>query len=108
VPCDREPWFDEAGKARLFETLDRLRARGGQVVFDTNFRPRGWPDRAWARRVYGAMLARSDIVLASTEDHALLYDDATPEGLLERLRAAGVAERVAKLDKPACHPGFPN
>jgi 2-dehydro-3-deoxygluconokinase len=95
--------FDEAGRARLFETLDRLRARGGQVVFDTNFRPRGWPDRARAQMVYGAMLARSDVVLGSTEDHALLYDDATPEGLLERLRAAGVAERVAKLAEPACH-----
>ncbi|CAH2604080.1 2-dehydro-3-deoxygluconokinase [Rhodovastum atsumiense] len=95
--------FDDAGQARLFDTLDRLRAHGGRVVFDTNFRPRGWPDRARARRVYAAMFARADIVLASTEDHALLYEDPTPEGLLARLREAGVAERVAKLAEPACH-----
>jgi 2-dehydro-3-deoxygluconokinase len=95
--------FDDVALARLLDALDGLRVRGGQVVFDTNFRPRGWPDRARARRVYGAMFTRSDIVLASTEDHALLYDDPTPAGLLERLREAGVAERIAKLAEPACH-----
>ena len=26
-----------------FETLSALRARGGRVAFDTNYRPRGWP-----------------------------------------------------------------
>ncbi|MFO1119679.1 MAG: PfkB family carbohydrate kinase [Rhodospirillales bacterium] len=41
-------------------------------------------------------------MLGSTEDHALLYDDAAPEALQGRLRAAGVAERVVKLAEPAC------
>ncbi|MGH6816896.1 MAG: PfkB family carbohydrate kinase, partial [Hyphomicrobiaceae bacterium] len=40
--------YGEAGRARLMDALDGVRERGGRIAFDTNFRPRGWPDRATA------------------------------------------------------------
>ena len=49
------------------------RARGGRIAFDTNFRTRGWPDRAMAKAAFRAALGRADIVLASTEDLELLF-----------------------------------
>ena len=65
--------YGEAGRDRLLDALDRTRARGGRVAFDTNFRPRGWPDRAAAQAVYARAFAHADLVLASTEDLDLLF-----------------------------------
>ena len=44
--------YDEAGRQALLEALAAARARGAWVVFDTNFRPRGWPDLARARELF--------------------------------------------------------
>ncbi|MBS0560575.1 MAG: sugar kinase [Proteobacteria bacterium] len=94
--------FDEAARTRLFETLAAARAMGAQVAFDTNFRPRGWPDRAEAQAAFERAYRHSDVVLASVEDHALLYGTDDPAAALARLRAAGVREIVVKLAAPAC------
>ncbi len=90
--------LDGAGRAGLFGAVDRVRARGGRLVFDTNFRPRGWPDLDGARALYRQALARSDIVLASTEDLAPLFGST---GEAELLHHAAGAERVLKLAQPA-------
>jgi 2-dehydro-3-deoxygluconokinase len=95
--------YDDDSRARLFGTLERARAEGARIAFDTNFRPRGWPDIAIAREVYERAFRRSDIVLASVEDHELLFGTDDPDAVADRLRAAGVAEFVVKLATPACH-----
>jgi 2-dehydro-3-deoxygluconokinase len=95
--------YGEVGRARLFEALDGARARAGRVVFDTNFRPRGWPDLAQARAAFRAALAQADLVLASTEDLGLLYGD---DGLAELPTRDSNVEVVLKLAEPAvriCH-----
>lgn len=94
--------FDAAGRNHLFGFLRRARAQGAIVAFDTNFRPRGWPDRDAARAAYTSAFAHADIVFASVEDHALLHGDASPEAVKALLRAAGVGEFIVKLDRPAC------
>ncbi len=95
--------FGDAGRERLFALLARARADGVRVVFDSNFRPRGWPDLEHARRVYARVFACSDIVLASVEDDRLLHGREDAGALLARLREAGVPESVVKLAHPACH-----
>jgi 2-dehydro-3-deoxygluconokinase len=65
--------YDDDSRGRLFAMLESARQRGAQVVFDTNFRPRGWPDFAVARSLYRRMFAVAGIVLASSEDLGLLY-----------------------------------
>ena len=98
--------FDPASRDRLFALLARARAAGALIAFDTNFRPRGWPDRAEAQRAFNQAFRASDVVLAGVEDDALLYGSSDPERLAVRLQAAGVAEAVVKLGEPACHVVF--
>lgn len=87
----------EPARARLAELLDALRARGGRVVFDPNYRPALWPDAETAREVITAMLRRTDLAMPTFDDEALLFGDADPTGTAARLRAAGVAESAVKL-----------
>ena len=89
--------YADAARESLFGALARARARGARVVFDTNFRPRGWPDRDLARKLYRQAFAQSDIVLASVEDLAPLFG---PDGEAELAIHAPMAERVLKLASP--------
>jgi 2-dehydro-3-deoxygluconokinase len=91
--------YGDTGRTRFVEVLDRARARGCRIAFDTNFRPRGWPDHALAQAAYRIAFERADIVLASTEDLELLFGAAGVQELLSR-RAS--AELVLKLATPAC------
>ena len=90
--------YGEAGRAKLFDALRRAREAGARVVFDTNFRARGWPDLAIARAVFREAFELSDMVLASTEDLLPLYPAEGNEALLGRIPAAEV---VLKLAEPA-------
>jgi 2-dehydro-3-deoxygluconokinase len=91
--------YDADGRAALFGVLQAARGRGAQVVFDTNFRPRGWPDRGLARTLYERMYGVASTVLASTEDLALLDSE---HGEAKLLRHAGETEIVLKHAEPAC------
>ncbi len=96
--------FDDAARGVLLQALADARQRGAQIVFDTNFRPRGWPDRVLARRLYQRMFDAAHIVLASAEDLSLLYGEtsgASVPGEAELLRHAADTEIVLKLDQPA-------
>jgi len=95
--------FDDESRNQLFDTLDIARRQGSLVAFDTNFRPRGWPDLHVARAVFDRMMARSDIVFSSIEDHILLHGSGDVADLIGRMRAAKIPEIIVKVDKPACH-----
>jgi 2-dehydro-3-deoxygluconokinase len=86
--------YTESGRARLLAALRQVRARGRRVVFDTNFRARGWPDLDIARRVFGEAIEAADIVLASSEDLLPLYASDSTEQLLARISCG---EAVLKL-----------
>jgi 2-dehydro-3-deoxygluconokinase len=86
------------GRARLFAALRRAQQAGARFAFDTNFRPRGWPDLDVARAVFQEAFATADIVLASTEDLLPLYPGESNENLLARIPGAEV---VLKLGEPA-------
>ncbi len=90
--------FDDAGRAALLQALAEARARGAMIVFDTNFRPRGWSDPALARRLYDHVFSLAHLVLASSEDLCLLHGS---NGEAALLRHAGDTEIVLKLDQPA-------
>ncbi|GJE11643.1 MULTISPECIES: sugar kinase [Methylobacterium] len=86
--------YGEAGRAALAETLAALRARGGRVAFDTNFRPSGWPDRGAAQAAFRAALALADLIFASAEDLDWLFGAAGEDAVL---RHRGRAEIVLKV-----------
>jgi 2-dehydro-3-deoxygluconokinase len=89
--------YGEAGRARLFGGIEAIHDRGGRVAFDTNFRPRGWPDRDIARLLYRDAFAHADFILASTEDLDLLFG---ADGESELRRHGAAAEIVLKLASP--------
>src|SRR5262249_32672556 len=90
--------YAESGRQRLFAALRKARKAGTIVVFDTNFRSRGWPVLDVARSVYRDAFDVADIVLASTEDLSALYPDESDDGLLARIPSAEV---VLKLSSPS-------
>ena len=87
------------GRKLLMEALSRARAAGGKVAFDTNFRPRGWPDRDVAQRAFNDFFEVSDIVLASVEDLDLCFGPKMAAAVADRI---SVPELVVKYLEPAC------
>lgn len=88
--------YGDDGRARLIQALDALRARGGRVAFDSNYRPRNWPDVAKARDTMTELLRRSDIALVSADDERALWGDADTGTTARRIQALGVGEVVVK------------
>ena len=94
--------WGEQGRTVLFKTLDRLRSAGRRVAFDSNWRPRLWPDLHTARLAYTAMLQRTDIALPGEHDLRALFGDSGEAAILERMRAAGIDETCLRLATPSC------
>jgi 2-dehydro-3-deoxygluconokinase len=77
--------YSAPGRAKLLGALERARKHGARIVFDTNFRARGWPDPDVARAVFDEAFAVSDIVLASMEDLLPLYPCESDAQLMGRI-----------------------
>jgi 2-dehydro-3-deoxygluconokinase len=90
--------YADSGRQRLFAALRKAREAGILVVFDTNFRARGWPDLDAARGAYRDAFDVADIVLASTEDLSPLYPKESDDSLMARVPSAEV---VLKLSSPS-------
>jgi len=83
-------------RAALGAFLGAFRARGGRVAFDSNYRPRLWPDADTARREMAALWRLADIGLPSLDDEIALWGDAEPEAVIARLAGLGVADGALK------------
>ena len=91
--------YGDSGRERLFDVLRDARAKGRRVAFDTNFRPRGWPDLDIARTAFRQAFECADIILASTEDLDLLFGR---DGEEELLTFSNRAEIVLKYPDLTC------
>lgn len=94
--------YGDSGRARLAELLAMTRRRGGRVAFDSNYRPRGWPDAETARRCFAQILPHVDLALPTFEDEHALFGDPDADACAARLRDAGVREIVVKLGADGC------
>jgi 2-dehydro-3-deoxygluconokinase len=74
----------EAREALLRRLAD-LRKSGVRIAFDSNYRPRLWPDAATAREVIAQAWALADIALPSIDDEMALFGDADAAAVLARL-----------------------
>lgn len=90
------------GREAVFDLARRVRARGGRVAFDTNYRPPLWAGVAEARAVHRAAMALSDIGLPTLEDEAALTDSGDLAAVLGLWRASGVGEVVVKCGGDGC------
>ena len=85
----------DQGREHLLRFVERLRARGGRICFDNNYRHRIWrgdPEtRAWYDRAY----ATADTAFITLDDHAALYE-MTEDKALEHALALPSEEVIVK------------
>ncbi|WP_226895961.1 sugar kinase [Polymorphobacter sp. PAMC 29334] len=112
--AERADWFvyslitlailPKLARGRLFDVCRRVRANGGRVVFDGNYRPRLWPDVATAVAARDAALECCDIGLPTLDDErALGARDAAD--VARHWIARGCREVVVKLGSEGCRLG---
>lgn len=94
--------LSEAGRETLMELCRSVRERGGQVAFDTNYRPRLWPDRHEAQSAIGRAWRHASVALPTFDDEAALFGDESPTYTVARLRDAGCAEIAVKCGGAPC------
>ncbi len=83
-------------RAALVAHLGDLRAKGARIVFDTNYRPRLWPDAETARAAFDAMWRVCSIALPSCDDEQALYPGEDAAAVIARIAACGVEEIALK------------
>lgn len=83
-------------RAGLKAALQAVRAGGGSVAFDSNYRPRLWPDAATARAEIGGFWALADVGLPSLDDELALFAEASEGEVLSRLTSGGVRRGALK------------
>ncbi|MCL1067420.1 sugar kinase [Shewanella olleyana] len=86
----------------LFNVLKQFKQKGGQVIFDNNYRPQLWQDNSEAIASYKTMLALTDIACLTFEDEQALYGDTDVEQCISRTLELGVSEIVVKLGSEPC------
>lgn len=94
-------------RARLVALLGEVRARGGRVAFDSNYRPANWEDVEAARTWIGRATAFASIALPSFGDEAALHGDADAGATAARLRALDVEEVTVKDGPGVCTLAWP-
>jgi 2-dehydro-3-deoxygluconokinase len=90
------------GREKLMNLCETVRKRGGQVAFDTNYRPRLWSDRDVAREIIGQAWRHASIALPTFEDEVALFADADAAATVTRLRDAGCGEIAIKRGADPC------
>ncbi|NAZ37023.1 sugar kinase [Rubellimicrobium sp. CFH 75288] len=83
-------------RTRLLRWCAEIRAAGGRVAFDSNYRPHLWDSREAARAAFAAAWAVAGIALPSRDDEARLHPGEEPPDLFARLSRCGVSEVALK------------
>jgi 2-dehydro-3-deoxygluconokinase len=91
-------------RERLRAVLAAARAAGRLVVFDSNYRPAGWPDRAAAQAAIAPFLDVIGMALPTFEDEQALWGDKAPHETLARYGARGI-EVCVKRGAEGCDLG---
>jgi len=83
--------LEEADRGHFLNALRAARARGAQIAFDPNYRPRLWTTEQTARHWIMQAAALADYVLPSFDDEKRLFGDKDPLACAQRYVAAGVS-----------------
>jgi 2-dehydro-3-deoxygluconokinase len=84
-----------------FAAMDMARSGGARVSYDTNLRLKLWP-LARARAIVRESLRYADWAVPSLDDAKLLFDDATPEAIVDACHRAGAPVVALKLGPAGC------
>lgn len=91
----------DAGREALLALAGRVRASGGRVAFDGNYRPRLWGSADEARHWRDAAIACADIGLPTLDDERQL-GAADAAGVARAWQALGCGEVAVKLGAEGC------
>ena len=83
-------------RLRLLQFIAEHRRQGGRLVFDSNYRPRLWPDVSAARSAIAECLAITDIALLTLDDEMALWGGESAEQIAGWHREYGFQELVIK------------
>ena len=100
--------YDAAGREKLHTALKSAKADGTKIAFDSNYRPRGWPDSATARTVMEVFLRLTDIALPTLEDDMQIFGVEDATACAEYHHCLGVGEGVVKMGEHGCMLSLPN
>ncbi len=81
--------FGPEGREKLGQVAASVRAAGGQVVFDPNYRPRGWENAAEAANAFQAIASHVTIALPTLDDENMLHGTLNEEDHAKRWMEAG-------------------
>jgi len=87
--------WERAGPA-LLDLLRQLKTAGTRVAFDSNHRPRLWPDAETAAAAYRQIGELADVALPTFGDEQPLFGDADPATAAKRWLDWGAGEVVVK------------
>ena len=86
----------EKSREFLYQSLQKLRAQGVIIAFDSNYRPRLWQDKTEAQKAMLSIMQYVDIALLTLDDEQLLWGDDTAEGCKQRYAQFNLRELVLK------------
>lgn len=90
------------GREQLLGLARAVRAGGGKVAFDGNYRPRLWENVEQARTARDAAIAVADIGLPTLEDEAALSGETDADAVARHWASLGCPETVVKLGAQGC------
>jgi 2-dehydro-3-deoxygluconokinase len=90
------------GRERLLDLARRVRAGGGRVAFDGNYRPRLWSSREEAAALCDAAIVVSDIGLPTLDDETALSGISDAGEVAAHWQRLGCGEVVVKLGPAGC------
>ncbi len=96
--------YNREARDLLFDYLQRANDAGTWIVFDTNFRERGWPDSAEKDRAFRQAIEIADILFASHEDMTGVFGRSA-DAMFE---IAKCVEKVLKLPDASARIVFRN
>ena len=84
-----------------FVAIETVRGSGGRVSYDPNLRLKLWPLQR-ARAIVRESIALADWVLPSYDDARMLFDEESPDAIVDGLHRLGVPLVVLKLGADGC------
>lgn len=97
--------LDDSGRETLIATLKEAQKSGARIVFDSNLRPRLWPDTATMCAQIETAAAISDLILPSFDDESQYFGDRDSKATIERYLDRGAGQVVVKAGGAAIQYG---
>lgn len=86
----------------LFDALKAFREKGGQVIFDNNYRPVLWK-KAEVLSTYQQAMSLCDIAFLTDDDEYAIYPNCSSvPDIIERVKGYGISEVIIKQGAKPC------